>query len=231
MIAEDGQRALPLPPLRPREAGFVRGVANEEALVRLAAWRVAPRTRPLDWVMVLTGAPQSGKSRVLDHEASALGVPVRGPGLDVEALLEGPARAVVLDDAHALPPLDLFALIEGQAGRGALLLMAGEGSPSAWAGPKEKPLPDLLSRLRSVARCGLHAPDEAMLASLLAAELDAHGFRMPFAAVAEAAGRLRREALAPARLARECARLAGRGYRKPAALLRDALAEAQDLTL
>ena len=225
------QAPLPLPPLAPRPATLVRGVANAEALDRVEAWERAPRTRPLDWVMVLTGAEGSGKTILLDAVASGLGVPVRGPGLDVEAMLEGPARPVVLDDADGLAPLDLFALIEGQAGRGALLLVAGTGRPEGWAGPQGRALPDLVSRLRSVARVALGPPDEAMLADLLTAALRAHGFRPPLAAVVEVAARLRREASAPTRLATACADRAGQGYKKPAALLRDALAASPDLTL
>ena len=210
---------------------LVRGAANAEATDRIEAWTVAPRTRPLDWVMALSGGAGSGKSVLLDAVASGLGVPVRGPGLDVEAMLEGPPRAVVLDDADGLAALDLFALIEGQAGRGALLLLAGRGRPEAWAGPTAHALPDLVSRLRSVARVALGPPDEAMLADLLTAALRAHGLRPPLSAVVDAAGRLRREADAPTRLATACADLAQRGYKKPAALLRDALAASPDLTL
>ena len=225
------QAPLPLPPLAPRPPALVRGVANAEALDRIEAWTAAPRTRPLDWITALSGPEGAGKSILLDHVASTLGVPVRGPGLDVEAVLDGPGRAVVLDDADALDPLDLFALIEGQAGRGALLLIAGRGRPEGWAGPPGRALPDLLSRLRSVARVSLAPPDEAMLSELLTAALAARGLRPPLGAVVEAAGRLRREASAPARLAERCADLSANGYRKPAALLRDALAAAPDLTL
>ena len=225
------QVPLPLPPLRARPVGFVVGSGNSDALSRIDAWRDAPRTRPLDWVMLLLGPPRGGKTTLLEHVAGSLGAPVRGADLDIEAMLEGPARPVLVDDAQAFDPLDLFALIEGQAGRRALLLLAGTGRPEGWAGPKDRPLPDLLSRLRSVARAEVQPPDEEMLTRLLAAEMTARGFRPPLSALAEAARGLRREAEAPARLAARCADLSARGYKKPAALLRDALASAPDLTL
>ena len=225
------QVPLPLPPLRPRPVGLVVGAGNADALSRIEVWREAPRTRPLDWVMLLLGPPRGGKTTLLEHVAASLGAPVRGAGLDVEVMLDGPPRPVLIDDAQGFDPLDLFALIEGQATRGALLLLAGDGRPEAWAGPRERPLPDLLSRLRSVARAEVQAPDEEMLARLIAAEMTARGLRPPLSAVTEAARVLRREADAPGRLAARCAELSARGYKKPSALLRDALAAAPALTL
>ena len=226
------QPGLPFPPLRTRPEAFVTGAGNRDALDRVAAWRggLARPARPLAVVLAVSGPGGSGKSRLLAREAAGFGVSVRRPGADFEAdLAEG--SAIVADDVHEMAPLDLFALIEAAARAGLPLLVAGSGRLSDWSGKGEARLPDLTSRLRAVAHAPLGPPDEAMLAEVLSAQLARRGLRVPFGPVAEAAGRLRREYVAATGLAEAAERLAARGYRKPATLLRDALAEAAEHAL
>ena len=225
------QPGLPFPPVRTRPEAFVTGAGNQEALDRLAAWRAGldRPARPLAVVIVVTGPPGSGKSRLLEREAASFGVSVRGPGADFEA--EAGSAAIAADDAHGFAPLDLFALIEASAQRGTPLMLAGQGRVADWSGTGRDKLPDLASRLSSMAQAPLGPPDEAMLASVLSDQLARRGLRAPFASVAEAAGKLRREYAAAMAVAEAAERLAARGYKKPGVLLRDALAEASAHTL
>ena len=227
------QPGLPFPPMRTRPEAFVEGAGNRDALDRLAAWRAGldRPARPLAVVTAITGPPGSGKSRLLAREAAAFGVTVRGPDADFEAELADAPAAIALDDAHAMAPLTLFALIEASAQRGSPLMLAGAERLADWSGAGADKLPDLASRLRSVAHAPLGPPDEAMLAGALSEQLARRGLRAPFGVVAEAAGRLRREYAAVIAVAEAAERLAPRGYKKPAALLRDALAEADAHTL
>ena len=226
------QPGLPFPPLRTRPEAFVEGAGNREALDRLDAWRggLERPARPLAVVLAVSGPLGSGKSRLLEREAARFGTSVRGPTADFEAATED-APALVIDDVHHLAPLDLFAVIEACVRGGTPLLIAGDGRLADWSGEGADKLPDLASRLRSVAHAPLGPPDEAMLASVLAEQLARRGLRAPFAAVAEAASALRREYAAAIGLAEVAERLAARGYRRPAALLRDALAEAREHAL
>lgn len=233
MSAAPQQPGLPFPPLRTRPEAFVVGAGNQDALDRLAAWRdaLARQGRPLAVVAAVSGPDGCGKSRLLAREAERFGVPARGPGACFEAELSEAPPALVVDDVHELSPLDLFALIEAAAGRRTPLLIAGAGRLSDWAGEGAGRLPDLASRLRAVAHAPLGPPDEAMLAEVLTEQLARRGLRAPLASVAEAAGRLRREYAAAIGLAEAAERLAARGYKRPAALLRDALAEAREHAL
>ena len=225
------QPGLPFPPLRTRPEAFVEGAGNRDALERLGAWRAGLErpARPLAVVIAVTGPPGSGKSRLLEREAAGFGVAVRTAATDFEEELGAPA--ICADDAHEFEPLSLFALIEACAQRGTPLVLAGAGRLADWSGAGAAKLPDLASRLRSVAHAPLGPPDEAMLASVLAEQLARRGLRAPFAGVAEAAGKLRREYAAAIGLAEAAERLAARGYKKPIALLRDALAEAREHAL
>ncbi|WP_183818832.1 hypothetical protein [Parvularcula dongshanensis] len=226
------QAPLPFPPRRRRPLPFIEGSANLEAIGRLKAWRSGLQAhggRPLSVVAAVTGAPGAGKTMLLEREAEAFGVPVRGPGADFEAVIGD--GAVVLDDVQELSPLDLFALIEAAAGRRVPLLIAGRGRLTSWAGQGEDRLPDLENRLKSIAHAELGIPDEAMLAQALGADLASRGLKMPFGTVVEAASSLRREFAAVAGFAALVERVAARGYRRPGPLLRDALAEADGFTL
>ncbi len=225
------QQTLPFPPPALRRVPFVEGAANADAIARLAAWRsgLARAGRPL--AFAITGAPGSGKTMLLEREGKALGATLARPGADAEAVFSGEPSAVTLDDADGWEPLDLFAAIEAAARARIPLLLAGAAPLAGWAGPKGARLPDLESRLRSIVHAPLSAPDEAMLAQLLAGQLKARGLAPPFPVVAEVAARLRREHAAVIGLAEAAERLARRGYRKPASLLRDALAEAHGFTL
>ena len=224
------QPGLPFPPVRTRPEAFVTGAGNQDALDRLAAWRAGLNrpARPLAVVIVVTGPPGSGKSRLLEREAAEFGVTVRGPGADFDADASGGAggEAIAADDAHGFAPLDLFALIEASAQRGTPLMLAGEGRVADWSGAGKDKLPDLASRLSSIAQAPLGPPDEAMLASVLSDQLARRGLKAPFAAVAEAAGKLRREYAAAMAVAEAAERLAARGYKKPAGLLRDEIGRA-----
>ena len=226
------QPGLPFPPVRTRPEPFVTGAANEDALSRIEAWRAGLRApaRPLAVVLAVTGAEGVGKSRLLAREAARVGGAVRGPDADFEADL-GEAPVLFADDVHEMAPLDLFALIEACAQGRTPLMIAGGGRVADWSGEGAAKLPDLASRLGAIMQAPLGPPDEAMLARVLSEQLSRRGLRVPFASVAEAAGRLRREYAAATALAEAAERLAARGYKKPGGLLRDALAEASEHAL
>jgi hypothetical protein len=232
MRESPSQQSLPFPARRLASTPFIEGAANEEALARLTAWRSGlGGGRPLSVVIAISGAPAIGKSAFLAEAARRLGTVPRGPETDFEALMADALPAVAVDDVHLMAPLDLFALIEGAASRRLPLLLAGRAPLIGWAGEGRDYLPDLVNRLRSIAHIEIGAPDEAMLARYLSAELRAKGLKLPEGAVASAASKLRREWAAAKGFAETVERLAAAGYKKPGPLLRDALAEAGAFTL
>lgn len=226
------QPGLPFPPLRTRPEAFVSGAGNKDALDRIEVWRsgLAAPSRALSVILAVSGPSGAGKTRLLLREAEQAGGRVRGPDAEFGTDLAD-APIVLADDVHAMTPLDLFALIEAAVRAGKPLMIAGDGRLADWAGTGRGKLPDLASRLNAVAHAQLGPPDEAMLASVLSEQLARRGLRAPFASVAEAAGQLRREYAAAIGLAEEAERLATRGYKKPGALLRDALAAASEHAL
>jgi chromosomal replication initiation ATPase DnaA len=142
------QIALPLGPAAPSGASrIVVGDANAEVVEAFA--------HAADWpfrTAVLFGPPRSGKS-LLAHwfEASGAG----------EAI----------DQAPAMDETELFHRWNRAQEAGRPLLLVGRGEEGSW----DIALPDLRSRLGAALRLSIGAPDDAMLAELIAAHAEQRG--------------------------------------------------------
>lgn len=198
------QLPLPLPHAESHHpADLLEDESNREAL----AWL----RRPDEWPnrrLALAGPPATGKTHMLRGLAAARGWPVWG-GAALRGLPHVPegAAGLALDDADCAPEeTALLHLINICAERRRPLLLSGRWPPARWP----VALPDLRSRLRATSVASVHAPSDALLAALLRKHFADRQLsldpalaawllpRLPreAAAVAEAAARLDRAALA-----------------------------------
>ncbi|NEY91442.1 P-loop NTPase family protein [Tabrizicola oligotrophica] len=144
-------------------AGFFASPANAEAQAVLADWAHWPQNR-----LLLTGPEGAGKTHLAHIWAQEAGATLLMaaalPGLDPTSL---PPRLVVEEaDAVAGRPAHeeaLFHLLNHQAHSGGHLLLTARRAPRDWG----LGLPDLLSRLQSLAIARLDAPDDALLSAVL----------------------------------------------------------------
>lgn len=128
-----------------------------------------------DWpspALALVGPPGSGKSHLATIFAARAGAatiaPEALPGLDPIGAL-GPARAAVVDGAEGAlgdraAAEGLFHLYNRLAAMGGHLLVTGGAAPARW----RISLPDLASRLATATVAEIAAPDDALLAAILA---------------------------------------------------------------
>lgn len=169
---------------------FVVSAANAEAAAAVAAYGGWLNGR-----LAIAGPPGSGKSHLAQVFAAETGAPV----LPAAALIAEAAPdilaagAVAVEDADRLDGDEaaeraLFHLLNLAAAEGARLLLTGREPPARWA----VRLPDLASRLAATAVARIGPPDDALLAAVIAKELDDR--------------RLRREAALPGYLARRIER-------------------------
>lgn len=182
------------------EADFYISEANADAVAMLDRWP--------DWparTLVLVGPEGAGKSHLLRLFARRCGDAV-----------------AIFDDADA-PGRDEAAMFHAwnaaQAG-GAGLLLAARTPPPAWG----ISLPDLRSRLAAAALASIDAPDDALLAEIVAKAFRARGLRVSPIVIDYMIPRIERSfaAAASAVAAIDAAALAGqRGVTVP--LVRDAL--------
>ncbi len=215
------QLPLPLPHAESHDpADLLEDASNREAL----AWLRRPERWPNNR-LALAGPPATGKTHMLRGLAAGRGWPVldgtRLRGLPPEA--PAGAAGLALDDADCVPEEEaLLHLLNICAERGQPLLLAGREPPARWP----VALPDLRSRLRAMAVATVGPPEDALLAALLRKHFADRQLRLDpalaawllprlpreAAAVAEAAARLDRAALAGGgRLTRTLAALAMRG--------------------
>jgi len=211
------QLALPLPMSTVFRAGdFLPDESNAAA----RAWLADPTRWPAGR-LALHGPAGTGKTHLLSIHAAA-----RGWRLMEGSLLRGiPSPGpTALDNADLVPEeAALFHLLNACAEAGQPLLLAGREAPARWG----VALPDLASRLRATTSVALGEPSDALLAALLARHFTNRGLlvdaglqdwllaRLPreAQAVAEAAARLDRAALAAGRrVTRGLARDALRGW-------------------
>jgi chromosomal replication initiation ATPase DnaA len=201
------QLPLPLPHAESFDpADLLEDASNREAL----AWLERPERWP-GGRLALAGPPATGKTHMLRGLAARRGWPVLD-GVRLRGLPEVPvARAagdgLAVDDADCAPEeAALLHLVNICAERRQPLLMAGREPPARWP----VALPDLRSRLRATAVAAVRPPEDALLAALLRKHFADRQLRLDpalaawllprlpreAAAVAEAAARLDRAALA-----------------------------------
>lgn len=171
MSATQPPLALPFP--RRRAMGredFVVGPANRAAAAQIAAPQGWPEGR-----LALVGPPASGKTHlahVFMAETGAARAEAAGLTGDAVPALAA-AGAVALEDLdRALPDPDgveraVFHLINLAQAEGVPLLLTGREAPARWPAA----LPDLVSRLASVAVVRLDLPDDALLSAVIAKHL------------------------------------------------------------
>jgi Hda, lid domain len=159
-----------------------------------------------DWpfrTAILFGPPRSGKS-LLAHwfEASGAG----------EAI----------DNAPALDETDLFHRWNRAQESGTPLLLVGRGEEGSW----EVALPDLASRLGAALRLSIGAPDDAMLAELIANQAEQRGLALSEGAAAYLVPRIERSHIAVERIVATIDRLSlERKQAATSAIWREALEE------
>jgi hypothetical protein len=152
---------------------------------------------------VLAGPPRSGKSLIARWFADL------GQGESI-------------DDAHHLPEIELFHRWNRAQESGRPLLIVDGRAPGAW----RIALPDLASRIGAALHLQIDAPDDAMLADLLALHAEARGFTLDRAAAAYLVPRCERSHMGAEQLVGAIDRLSLERHVAPTlAVWRDALRE------
>jgi len=180
-------------------ADFIETPANAEAAALIAAWRDWPEKR-----LALCGPEGAGKTHlahVFVAESGAALVAARdltaadAPGLvargaavveDADRIADAPPEAP--PDAAARAEAGLFHLMNLAAAEGCALLLTGRAAPARWP----VALPDLASRLAALTPARLGAPDDALLAAVIAKALDDRGLRFEAGLPAFLAARIER---------------------------------------
>jgi chromosomal replication initiation ATPase DnaA len=149
------------------DTDFLIAPCNASAVTWIERWP--------DWpgpALALVGPSGSGKSHLATifaaRAAAVTIVPEVLAALDPIAAL-GPARAALIDGAEdalgdRAAAEGLFHLYNRLAGIGGHLLVTGRSAPARW----RIGLPDLASRLATATVAEIDAPDDALLASILA---------------------------------------------------------------
>lgn len=167
------QIALPLGPAAPSGASrIVVGNANSAAIDGLG--------KAGDWpfrTAILFGPPRSGKS-LLAH------------------WFEDSGAGEAIDQAPALDETELFHRWNRAQESGTPLLLVGRGEEGSW----EVALPDLRSRLGAALRLSIGAPDDAMLAELIAVHAEQRGLILGEGAAAYLVPRIERSHIAAERI-------------------------------
>lgn len=155
------QLPLDLPVLRAMDAaGFVVSESNRDAVAWLDRWPEWPGA-----ALAVYGPPGCGKTHLahvfLERVAAAHGA---ARFLEPGALERLPEREHLVLDGIRLPEEHLFHLINHVRARKTSLLILDREPPARWA----IRLPDLASRLASVPAVAVLAPDDTLLAAVLA---------------------------------------------------------------
>ncbi|CAK0773793.1 DNA replication protein [uncultured Gammaproteobacteria bacterium] len=187
---------------------FVVSPANTEALAWIERW-----PRWLGWGsgsgLVLHGPSGCGKSHLLSIWRERVGVGTvlaTGAALTPDSVPELAAGgAVAVDDAAAVAgdgarERALFHLHNLLAERGGALLLAAVEPPARWPGLI---LPDLRSRLLALPVAAIGAPDDALLAALLAKLFSDRQLHPTAEVIAWLVARMERSCVAAGRLVAE----------------------------
>ncbi|WP_102108770.1 HdaA/DnaA family protein [Oceaniglobus roseus] len=147
-----------------REDFFV-APSNTLALAALDGWRDWPQSK-----LVLSGDEGSGKTHLAHVFAAATGARIV-PARDLAAadIPDLAPRVLAVEDVPAIagdPEAEraLFHLHNLCLAEGGTLLMTGAGAPMRW----RIALPDLASRLQGTPMVTLNAPDDTLLAAVIA---------------------------------------------------------------
>lgn len=142
---------------------FIVAESNRAAVAWIDAWPAWPSHG-----LALSGPPGSGKTHLCQvwrqrTGARLIGAPRLGAGTPPE--LVGDAPALLLDDVAApVPERPLLHLLNHLAEQGRFVLIAGREPPARW----NVALPDLASRLAALPQVAIGAPDDALLAAVMA---------------------------------------------------------------
>jgi chromosomal replication initiation ATPase DnaA len=224
MVGEQLDLNLPFRVARGRAAFFVAD-PNRLALATLDDWRNWPGAR-----LALVGPAGAGKTHLADLWAEETG----GIGIDAAAPLPDPAPfagARVAVENYAACAGDpeaerwLLHLHNHVTGTGGRLLLTGRIPPARWP----VALPDLASRLRAIPTARLEAPDDTLLAAVMAKLLEDRGLTVKPDLVPYCLARMERSfAAARALVARLDARALATGRPAGKRLAAEVLAEAAD---
>ncbi|GIX08505.1 DnaA ATPase domain-containing protein [Elioraea sp.] len=165
-----GQLAFAFPPaVSYAEADFVPAAASAEARAWLARWPGWPSGRLALWGP--EGAGKSHLAAIWAARAQAAVLPAAALDSAEPPALLGAARHVAVEDgdriAGAAAERGLLHLLNLVAEGGGTVLLTGRRPPARW--PVR--LADLRSRLAAAAAVAIAAPDEALLAAVLAKAL------------------------------------------------------------
>ena len=155
---------------RPARAALGRGdfmvaPSNAVALAMVENWHKWPLHK-----LVLTGPPGAGKTHLAHVWADATGAQIVAASTLAQADIEALARTpLAIEDVDAIATDDaaqtaLFHLHNLMGAAALPLLMTGQAAPRHWA----LSLPDLQSRVDAAGHARLDAPDDTLLAAVLA---------------------------------------------------------------
>lgn len=155
-MSRSAQLVLPFRPVRRAAAPAIAAASNAAA----RAWL----SRSADWPLrrlALWGPRGAGKSRLLAQWAAQHGAtPVMGAHLRFVP----PAGPLAIDDADRAPARELLHTLNAASEAGVAVLLAAAAAPARWG----TGLADLDSRLRATTAVAIEAPEDALLAALLA---------------------------------------------------------------
>jgi hypothetical protein len=178
---------------------------------------------------IVVGQANAGVIEAFDHAdgwpfrtAILFGPPRSGKSLLAEWFVES-GRGDAVDDADRIDETELFhRWNRAQEGCRPLLLTAANEPPGGW----QISLPDLASRLGAALRLDIGAPDDAMMAELIAAHAEARGLAIGDEGARYLATRGERTHLAAERIVATIDRLSLERKHAPGpAIWRDALEE------
>lgn len=143
-------------------ATLVVSEANRDAANLLTGWRAWP-----NGALALTGPQGSGKTHLAlawALEAGARQITPNASPDDAAAIFRESGGRLFIDDADGERDDPMFwRILDLARTEGGAVLLVGSDSPSSWP----TPIPDLASRLKSLAVARLGEPDEALMEVVL----------------------------------------------------------------